>query len=125
MELSQFYSVFSISKTRLEIPGNLQFPEPQRVAPEIHFDFLIDSNRVDPISGQLCKLMTEWKPDVGNFFFRKGHIRMRLQRLLSANSLSLSSLSAGVLLCCHRSVLFVDDESSEPMIVAINDRGNQ
>jgi hypothetical protein len=51
MELSQFYSVFSISRTRSGNPGNLQFPEPQRVAPEIDFDFLIDSSRVDQISG--------------------------------------------------------------------------
>ena len=53
--------------------GNLQFPGPQRVDPEMVFIFSVDSSRVDAISGLLCSLVTAWKPKVANFFFRDGH----------------------------------------------------
>jgi hypothetical protein len=53
--------------------GNFQFPGPQRVDPEMVFIFSVDSSRVDAISDLLCSLVTAWKLEIANFFFRDGH----------------------------------------------------
>ena len=53
--------------------GSFQFPGPQRVDPEMVFIFSVDSRRVDAISGLRCSLVTAWKLEIANFFFRDGH----------------------------------------------------